>query len=59
MKVIEKRELGTKRKRCINCESLLEYIKEDMRIYDSDYPFYYIKCPICGYKTRLTGSEIL
>ena len=62
MKVIEKREPNTKRKRCIYCESLLEYSKDDIKFYDSEYSarsYCYIKCPVCEYKTRLNNNEIL
>ena len=62
MKVIEKRDPNTKRKRCIHCESLLEYSKDDINFCDSEYSaysFYYIICPVCKYRTKISNNEII
>lgn len=62
MKVLEKRDPHTKRKRCIHCESLLEYSKDDIKFYPSEYPacaFHYIICPVCTYRTKISNNEII
>ena len=62
MKVIERRDPNTRRKRCEYCESLLEYSKEDIVFIDTEYEtfsFYYITCPICNRKNRLNKKEII
>ena len=57
MKVIEKRDPDTRRKRCRNCQSLLEYNRKD--IYNLGDLHYgpYIECPICNYKTILRDAN--
>ena len=59
MKIIERRDPDTRRKRCCNCQSLLEYTRED--IYNLEQSQYapYIECPVCIMKNILRDNDII
>lgn len=63
MKIIERRDPDTRRKRCCNCQSLLEYTREDIYNYNLEQSQYapapYIECPVCIMKNILRDNDII
>ncbi len=53
MKIIE--EHHGKKTVCENCQSILEYMKSDIKYESTNYNRYdeYIVCPVCGHKNYI------
>ena len=55
MKIIE--EHHGKKTVCENCQSILEYMKSDIKYESANYNRYdeYIVCPVCGHKKYIVN----